>query len=303
MSYNGIIVVNKNKGIGSTDCVRIVKKLLNQKKVGHSGTLDFLATGVLVICLGKATKIIEYLQKQKKTYIADLKFGIETDTLDIEGNVISTSDEKIELSSFQKILDEFKGEITQIPPMYSALKHNGKRLYDLAREGIEIERKPRTATVYNLEILNFDYDNQTARIKTTVSAGTYIRTLIDDMGKKLDNYAHMTDLLRVESCGFHISDSIDLMNIEKEELIKKIMPIESAFENHSKFSVNNLEKKKLLNGMTVQVSSNFVNEEIVVLDDRENILGIGRLFQTTKGKMLKLIKHLYDNENNWFGSR
>lgn len=298
MSYNGIIVIDKPQGIGSTDCVRIVRKTLNQKKIGHSGTLDFLATGVLVICLGKATKIIEYLQKQKKTYVAELQFGIETDTLDIEGEVLKTTDKKVSLEDFRQGILKFQGEIQQVPPMYSALKHEGKRLYDLARAGIEVERKSRKVSIYKLEIMDFNYENQTATIKATVSAGTYIRSLIDDLGKSVNNYAHMTSLIRSESCGFKISDAINIENIEKEDLVKSILPIELALNNFEKVYVNPSQKTMLLNGMTVQFESTFKDEEILVFDKESKMLGIGHAFNTSKGNMLKLRKHLNINENN-----
>lgn len=298
MSYNGIIVIDKPKGIGSTDCVRLVRRTLNQKKIGHSGTLDFLATGVLVICLGKATKIIEYLQKEKKTYIAGIQFGAETDTLDVEGKILKTTDKKVSFEDFQQQISKFQGEIQQIPPMYSALKHKGKRLYDLARAGIEVKRRTRNVTVYNLEVIAFDYDNQTATIQTTVSGGTYIRSLIDDLGKSVDNYAHMTSLIRTESCGFKISDAISIENIQKENLVKNILPIELALNTLEKVFVSNLQKTMLLNGMTVQFESMLTNEEILVFDSGCNMLGVGHTFKTSKGNMLKLRKHLNIYENN-----
>ncbi|NLD16019.1 MAG: tRNA pseudouridine(55) synthase TruB [Tissierellia bacterium] len=298
MNYNGLIVVNKKKGIGSTDCVRKVKKVLNQKKVGHSGTLDFLATGVLVICLGKATRLIEYLQKQKKTYIAGMQFGAETDTLDIEGEIISTTKNIVQLEDLESKIKNFTGTITQIPPMYSALKQNGVRLYDLARAGINVERKSRNVTIYNLEIVDFDLNKQNAIIETTVSAGTYIRSLIDDLAKSVDSLAYMESLVRTESCGFNISEAIDIDNIEKEDLVKSIIPMEVALSNFDKIIVSETEKAKLLNGMTVPVNIEVIESEVLVMDIYNNILGIGNLFETTKGKMLKLKKHLYINENN-----
>lgn len=298
MNYNGIIVINKSKGIGSTDCVRIVKRTLNQKRVGHSGTLDFLATGVLVICLGKATRIIEYLQKQKKTYIAGMQFGAETDTLDIEGSIISTTNNKVSQEDLESKISNFIGEISQIPPMYSALKQNGVRLYDLARAGINVERKPRNINIYDLKILDFDIDEQKAIIMATVSAGTYIRTLIDDLAKSVNNLAYMDSLIRTQSCGFDISEAISIDNISKEELEKSIIPMENALSHLGRFKASELEKAKLLNGMTVLVEAKSINNEILVMDVNNNLLGIGNLFETTKGKMLKLKKHLYINENN-----
>lgn len=298
MTVNGIIVINKPKGIGSTDCVRIIKRILNEKKVGHSGTLDFMATGVIAICVGKATKIIEYLQNEKKTYIAGIQFGSRTSTLDSEGIILEKSDIKVTIDILENAIRNFKGEIKQIPPMYSALKYKGERLYNLARKGTVIDRKPRTIYVYNISVLNFDYDNQTAFIETTVSSGTYIRTLIDDLGTSIGALAHMISLKRTESCGFTLKHAIDIQHLDKDELISKLIPLEMILPRIDKIYVNNSQKISLLNGMTVNISSELSSEIIKVFDNNEKILGIGSIFNARKGKMLKLKKHLYVDENN-----
>lgn len=292
MIKNGYIVVNKQKGTGSTDYVRMVKKLVNQKKVGHSGTLDMLAEGVLVICLGKATKLIEYLQKEKKTYIATIKFGEQTDTLDSEGVIINSSDIKVSLDELESVIPNFLGEIYQIPPMYSALKKDGKRLYELAREGITIERNKRNTTIYSLEVTDFDYENQEAIIKTTVSAGTYIRTLIDDIGESLDNFAYMKNLIRTQCSGFKISDSIILENENSDSINSKIIPFEEKLHSLDKFIIEDNILEKLKNGMTCKINTDQSNGEYFILNNKE-LIGIGNIFETPKGKMLKLSKHLY----------
>lgn len=294
-NYKGFLIINKKKGTGSTDYVRIVRKLLNQKKVGHSGTLDLMARGVLVICLGKGTKMIEYLQKNKKTYIATIKFGEQTDTLDTEGKVINKSDKKVIEEDVLKILPDFVGDITQIPPMYSALKINGKRLYNLAREGIIVERKSRNVNIYSLDILNFNEKSQECTIKTTVSAGTYIRTLIDDIGLRLDNYAHMTDLIRTKCSGFSLDETINIESETEESIIDKIVTLEDGLKGFEKIRVEENTAIKLRNGMTCKLKKNenlIENQEYLVYSNKD-LIGLGIIFKTLKGTMLKLEKHLY----------
>lgn len=297
MTINGFFIIDKPLNVGSTDCVRVLKKLLNQRKVGHSGTLDFLATGVLVICAGKATKLIEYMQYSKKTYIAELQFGEETNTLDKEGIVINSTEEKINQNDLENILEEFKGDIVQIPPMYSALKKDGVRLYDLARKGEVVERKSRKVKIYDLELIEFNYSKQKAKLKATVSAGTYIRTLGDDIGKALNNYAHLSSLRRTECSGFTIDKAVKLKDLNENNVLDYLYPLEAATENLDSFIVSEDEKKRLLNGMTVNINADFTSETVAIFNDNKNIIGIGRIFKTEKGYMLKLKKHLYLNES------
>lgn len=293
--YNGFIVVDKPRDMGSTDVVRKIKKIFNMKKVGHSGTLDPLATGVLVICLGKATKAIEYLQTCNKTYNARMVFGKKTDTLDIEGKVIQESDKKIKIEDIEGVLDNYIGTIKQIPPMYSALKVDGKRLYELAREGIEIDRESRTTNIYDIEILDFDYNNQICDIKVECSAGTYIRTLIDDIGDELGSYAFMSDLRRINCSGFTINDSVDLDNEEKVK--ESFLDLNNFPKIMEEIIVDDDTLDFILNGMTSKLD--VINSPgKYLIKNNNNIVGIGNLFTSNKGKMLKLEKHLYDHENN-----
>lgn len=292
-NYNGFLVINKRKGIGSTDYVRMVKKIFNQKKVGHSGTLDLLACGVLVVCLGKATKTIEFLQEEKKTYIADIKFGQATDTLDAEGKIIEYTDKEVYLDDLNNILDKFVGQIKQIPPMYSALKYKGQRLYDLARKGINIEREERLTTIYSIELLDFSFEKQKAKIKTQVSAGTYIRTLVDDIGKSLGNFAYMSDLERVNCSGFSIDQSIDIIDEEEAYIKSKLIDIDHIHLDMDKIIFTDMCLiKRLKNGMTEPLDKNYKNGTYLIYD-KDEILGIGNIFTTAKGIMLKLTKHLY----------
>lgn len=292
-NYNGFLVINKRKGIGSTDYVRMVKKIFNQKKVGHSGTLDLLACGVLVVCLGKATKTIEFLQEEKKTYIADIKFGQATDTLDAEGKIIEYTDKEVFLDDLNNILDNFVGQIKQIPPMYSALKYKGQRLYDLARKGINIEREERLTTIYSIELLDFSFEEQKAKIKTQVSAGTYIRTLVDDIGRSLGNFAYMSDLERVNCSGFSIDQAIDIIDQDEAYIKSKLIDLDHIHLDMDKIIFADMDLiKRLKNGMTEPLDKNYKNGTYLIYH-QDKILGIGNIFTTAKGTMLKLTKHLY----------
>ena len=199
----GIILVNKPKGISSFDVIRKLKKILKTKKIGHTGTLDPLATGLMLICVGKATKLASDLEAKNKVYLADFEIGYATDTYDIEGkriaeNLIDVSKDNLELS-----LKKFIGDIKQVPPMYSAIKIDGNKLYHLARKGIEIERPERDVTIEYIKLLDFK-DNK-AKIETKVSKGCYIRSLIYDIGLDLGTYATMTELQRINVGEYSLS--------------------------------------------------------------------------------------------------
>ena len=188
----GIIVVNKPKGITSFDVIRKLKKILKTKKIGHTGTLDPLATGVMLMCVGKATKLASELEAKDKVYIADFDIGYATDTYDIEGKKIAENIIDVSKEDLEQSIKKFIGNIKQVPPMYSAIKIDGNKLYHLARKGIEVERPERDVTIKYINLLDFK-DNK-AKIKTKVSKGCYIRSLIYDIGQDLGTYATMTTL-------------------------------------------------------------------------------------------------------------
>ena len=191
---NGIIVINKPSGFTSFDVVAVMRGIAKTRKAGHTGTLDPMATGVLPILLGNATKAQSLIPDSSKEYIADFRLGITTDTLDITGKIIEEKKSEISEREISDVLPEFTGNIFQIPPMYSAVQKDGKRLYELARQGIEVEREKRKVTIYKLELLEYDEKAQTGRLLTGCSGGTYIRTLIDDIGKRLGCGGVMTAL-------------------------------------------------------------------------------------------------------------
>ena len=257
----GIIVVNKPKGITSFDVIRKLKKIFKTKKIGHTGTLDPLATGVMLVCVGKATKLASDLEAKDKIYIADFDIGYATDTYDIEGkkiteNIIEVSKENLE-QSFKK----FIGNIKQVPPMYSAIKIDGNKLYHLARKGIEIERPKRDITIEYINLLDFK-DNK-AKIETKVSKGCYIRSLIYDIGQDLGTYATMTALQRKQVGEYSLENSYSLEQIEEMTLnnnFKFLKTIEEIF-SYDKY---NLETEKELtlykNGNTVKIKENLENK-------------------------------------------
>lgn len=210
----GIINVNKPSGITSFDVIRVLRKVLKEKRIGHTGTLDPLAEGVLVVCLGRATRLVQDIEGYSKVYVAGFELGYRTDTYDIEGKTVESSDKKSATKEeLEEVLKCFIGDIKQIPPMYSALKVDGQKLYDLARKGIEIEREVRDIHIDFIEIL--DFDGVKGKIRCGVSKGTYIRSLIDDMGRELGTFATMNSLVRERVGDSKIEDAFSLENIEK----------------------------------------------------------------------------------------
>lgn len=213
---NGVINVYKEKGYTSHDVVAKLRGILKTKKIGHTGTLDPEAEGVLPVCIGNATKLCDLIMEKTKTYEAELVLGVKTDTEDMSGEIIEKYDGEIDFTEeeIKNVLAGFIGEINQIPPMYSAIKVNGKKLYDLARQGIEIDRKARIITIYDIEIIKMNMPVINIRVKC--GKGTYIRTLCKDIGEKLGVYGSMGSLIRIQSGIFEIKDSMTLSDIEKK---------------------------------------------------------------------------------------
>lgn len=225
--YSGLLVVNKPVGITSFKLVSIIKKKLQVKKVGHCGTLDPLASGLMLILIDKATKLQDNFMKKDKVYLASVKLGMKTNSGDLDGKIISQSDySHVDIDKIKKVCDSFIGEIEQIPPMFSALKVGGKKLYELARKGIEIERKKRKIKIYFIDVLNFSDGIIDMRVKC--SSGTYIRTLAEDIGKQLNTDAVLSNLVREEIDEYLLNQSISLSDMEsneKEFILNKIIKI------------------------------------------------------------------------------
>lgn len=276
---NGVLNIFKPKGMSSFDAVRVVKKVAGTGKVGHTGTLDPEATGVLPICIGKATKIIDYIMDSEKVYEVTLKLGIRTTTYDLEGEVLEERDPShLTEEEILNAINSFKGEYSQIPPMYSALKQNGVRLYELARKGIEVERKGRLVNIYNLEDIKIN--NPYISMKVACSKGTYIRSLCYDIGEKLGVFATMTQLNRAKTSVFSQEKSININELTKENINDYILSMEEALEKYDKIIVNKKYAKLLVNGVRV-ADGRFTKDKVInnklyrVYDDENNFIGLG----------------------------
>lgn len=260
---NGILNVYKEKGFTSHDVVAKLRGILGQKKIGHTGTLDPDAVGVLPVCLGKATKLCDLLTDKDKTYEAVLKLGIITDTQDMTGSIKEQCPVTSTKSEIISAIESFVGEYQQIPPMYSALKVNGRKLYELAREGIEIERKARAVTILSVDLIEFLTEDE-VKIMVTCSKGTYIRTLCQDIGDKLGCGGCMKDLIRTKVGRFDMEDSLTLSQIETHKadntLENYITKIEDMFSQNSKRTVLEDYNKYLYNGNILNKS--MFSEEI-----------------------------------------
>lgn len=289
----GILNVNKEKGISSARVVSLVRCALDMKKVGHTGTLDLEASGVLPIVIGKATRVSDYMMTKDKVYETELILGAKTDTLDAAGKIIDKCDKIVSKDKFLEAMDTFRGEIEQIPPMYSALKVNGKKLYDLARDGIEIERKRRKVKIYDIKLLDFAFPKATIRV--TCSKGTYIRTLVDDLGEKLGTFAYVNELKRVRVGDFDIKDAInseDILEIPKEDLIKKLYPVDTALTGFEKIILDKKYLDALVNGQILEVGVDF--EKTVRVYAGEDFIGLGNNYSENGKKFLKMEKVFYE---------
>ena len=253
---NGIIVINKPKDYTSHDVVAKVKRILNIKKVGHTGTLDPNATGVLPLLLNQGTKLSKYLIEHDKDYEVTLKLGIKTDTLDGEGNII----EKQEviwnnLNDIEKVLNSFIGKQEQIPPIYSAIKVNGKKLYEYARNGQTVEIKPRKIEIYKIELQKVDKKQNEINFKVSCSKGTYIRSLCENIAVKLGTIGYMKELNRTKVGRFNIENSITIEELEnnKEDIEEKIITMQELFKEYPRVNLKKEQLEKFLNGVKINI--------------------------------------------------
>ncbi len=277
---DGVISIFKNTGMTSFDVVRIVKKASGTKKVGHTGTLDPEASGVLPVCIGKGTKIIDYIMNSDKVYEVEFKLGIKTTTYDLEGEIIEENNpSNINNEEILNAINSFKGEYSQVPPMYSALKQNGVRLYELARKGIEVEREGRLIKIYNIEDIKIN--NPNVSMKVTCSKGTYIRSLCYDIGEKLGVGAAMTKLKRTKTSKFSEEESINISDINSDNINDFIISIEDALDSYDKLVVLNKYSRLLINGVRV-FDKRFTKEKIEVeklyrvYDEDGKFIGLGK---------------------------
>lgn len=247
---NGIILADKPRGWTSHDVVAKLRGVLHEKRIGHSGTLDPMATGLLVVFVGRATRAVEFAESQTKEYLAGIRFGLTTDTLDIEGNVLTQSGKTVTAEELDAVLPSFTGEIDQIPPMYSALKVDGQRLYALARKGVEVERKPRRVTIFSLE--RAGESGGDLLLKVRCSKGTYIRTLCADIGEALGAGAAMSSLRRTAAGEFRVEDAKPLDEIirlaERGEYDSVLLPTDTLFKDRPAFTADAEQRKRILCG-------------------------------------------------------
>ena len=280
----GIICLDKPRDMTSFMAVKRASRIIGVKKAGHTGTLDPMATGVLVIMLGHATRFIELLPEHKKSYTARVKLGITTDTLDITGTILSENKVNVTLDQLLSASENFKGEILQTPPMYSALKKDGERLYDLARKGIEIEREQRKITIEKLEI--YDFDGTEFSMDVTCSAGTYIRSLCDDIGKILGCGAVMTKLRRTSANGFSIEKAVTLEELEQLVSENKtqdvITSVESALMSYPEITVSEPQARRFYNGGALdykRLHGNYPIGIYRVYSPDKALLGLGEILE------------------------
>lgn len=288
---SGILLVDKPKDFTSFDVVAKLRRVLMTKKIGHGGTLDPMATGVLPIFVGKATKAIELISDQDKKYIAGFKLGMKTDTQDITGNVVferTKKDLKFSKNDVGSVLNNFIGDVEQVPPMYSAVKINGQKLYHLARKGQEVERPARKIRIYSLKLLSFDEKTQEGILEAYVSKGTYIRTLVNDIGEQLSVGAVLTSLRRTRALGFELGQSFSLDQIqnfvESSEILSKIISVEEVFGSFEKIIFDEETLKKIDMGQRIQPR--------LKADLQQNVFG---------KTCYKAYYKAYDKKNNFLG--
>lgn len=289
---NGMVLINKPKGFTSFDVVAVMRKILGTKKIGHTGTLDPMATGVLPLMVGKATRLCDRLPNENKAYKATVQLGITTDTLDITGKVLTRVKSQVTRRQVESLLPRFMGEQMQVPPMYSAVSINGVRLYDLARQGKTVERKARPIFIEQLILLDFCEETQTFQIEVTCSKGTYIRSLIDDMGAILGVGATLTDLCRTKACGFSLDDCISLEEAKKHTPEELLQPVDRALEGYASVTVTAPQASRFQNGGALDVErlplSNNATGVFRVYDPNKALLGLGQI----QNRQLKIECHL-----------
>lgn len=273
----GFLNVYKPKGLTSHDVVAKLRRVIKVKQIGHTGTLDPFATGVLPVCIGKATRLIEYLEDDKE-YLATVQFGKNTDTYDLDGEVAETFEKKVNQDDVEGILDKFRGEIMQLPPIYSAIKVNGKKLYEYARKGEDVNIEPRKVFISKLELVEFDAETQSAKLLVSCSKGTYIRSIAYDIGKELQCGGYLTALERTKAGMFLVKDSVPLDNLDDLSKVQAglINPLDVM--NLPVYNLSNVEKERVSHGMWVNCSS-FNDLDIVFLIYGGKIYAIGKVEQ------------------------
>ena len=293
----GILPVKKPQAFTSFDVIGKLRGVTKTRKIGHSGTLDPMATGVLPLFFGGATKCCDILPNGDKKYVAEIKFGIVTDTQDTTGKVLSECESHVSESDFETVMEGFIGKQLQLPPMYSAVKVNGRPLYDLAREGKTVERAQKEIEVYYINLLDFDEHAQTAKIEVSCGKGTFIRTLINDMGEKLGCGAAMSSLERTMASGFDISECYTIAEVE--EMMKAgtfeehLIPLERLFEDLPRLVLDDFDKRLYRSGVPLELQKrgwSGIAGDIAVFDESGMLLGLS--YMDEEANELKLKKML-----------
>lgn len=282
---DGIIVINKPQNFTSFDVVAVMRGVAKTKKVGHTGTLDPMATGVLPLLFGNATKAQSLLPDSSKEYMAEFKLGITTDTLDIWGAIKEEKAVSISTSDIETLIPNFTGDILQLPPMYSAIQKDGKRLYELARQGIEVEREKRPVNIGTLKLLSYDEENHSGKLLVSCSKGTYIRSLIDDIGAELGCGAVMTSLCRTSACGFTLENAITIEQAKElanaDNLESVLHSVEGVFAPYRQVAITQPQAKRFCNGGQLDLSrlkiKNLVDGEIIRVKQDDIFIGLGKV--------------------------
>ena len=289
---DGILLIDKPEGFTSFDVIAKLRGMSRIKRIGHTGTLDPMATGVLPCLFGTAARLCDIMPIDDKIYRAKVQFGIATDTQDITGTVLSKSDLKVTLDMLNKVLPRFRGEIEQKPPMYSAVQVNGKRLYDLAREGIEVDRPSRKITVFSLELLDFDGEANTAEFEVKCSKGTYIRTIFHDIGEVLGCGAALTALRRISANGYTADQCITMDDAQRftddGTLLSHLLPVHTAFAHLPKLEVGEWQGRMLSNGVPLSLKKlGKLDPVSYTIWYNGNFLGVGTVFEEEQCMRLK----------------
>lgn len=297
---NGILNILKPKGISSHKAVSEVRNILNIPKAGHAGTLDPAASGVLLVCIGKATKIVEFLVGMKKHYQGEMILGLSTDTQDSEGKIIQKREVKTDIDEkrIKDIFQKYEGTINQMPPMFSAAHYKGERLYRLARKGIEVKRNPKKVKIHQLNLINYYQKlNPLVKFEVICSKGTYIRTLCNDIGDELGCGAHLSNLVRKKVGNFSIEDSLNLEELKKEKALGKryLISIDSALEEFSTITVKSEATKTVLNGGVIS-SEQIIEVPEGIKTEKSKFV---KIFDV-KGNLLSIGTSIKENEKNIF---
>lgn len=280
-SLFGFLNIYKPVGMTSHDVVSVLRRVTKIKQIGHTGTLDPFAEGVLPICIGKATRLIEYLQDDKE-YLATVQFGAATNTFDLDGEKVFTSDKKVSRDDIKEGLKSFEGEILQLPPIFSAIKVKGKKLYEYARKGEEVEIQPRKVVIENIELKNFDEEFQQAQILLKCSKGTYIRSIANDLGKNLGCGGYLIKLIRTQAGKFRVENSVQLDGIDVESNL--INPLDIL--NLPKIAVDKDDLARIKNGMPIYKTCDKIGNFVSLIYNDVEICAVG----IADGEKIKLKK-------------